>query len=83
MRSNFNQVSEFSDLFHLSANKLQQLDTVLKSILALPIAQDTYAQIIDGNPTWHSTPNHKARQQYEEFRKSFIAQTLKLNKRVR
>ena len=42
------EASGCSDLIHLSAEKLQQLETVLESILALPIAQETYAQIIDG-----------------------------------
>lgn len=41
----------FGDLSNLSAEKLQELETVLKSVLALPIARDTYAQIIDGTPT--------------------------------
>lgn len=61
MESPVNRVSGFVDLADLSAEKLQQLETVLKSILALPIAQDTYAQIIDGNPTWQSyaEPNAK------------------------
>lgn len=43
-----NEAPGFSDLIHLSAEKLQQLEVVLESILALPIAQETYAQIIDG-----------------------------------
>ena len=93
MESNINMLPEFADLGHLSAEKLQQLDTVLKSILALPGAQDTYTHIIDGKPTWESNtnsntegplrPSHKARQQYEEFRKVFNAQALKLDTQVR
>ena len=42
---------EMCDLSNLSAEKLQELETLLKSILALPIARETYAQIIDGLPT--------------------------------
>lgn len=48
MASNVSETSGFSDLIHLSAEKVQQLEIVLESILALPIAQETYAQIIDG-----------------------------------
>ena len=51
MESKINQASSYSYLFHLGADKLQQLDIVLMSILTLPIAQDTYAQIIDGKPS--------------------------------
>ena len=83
MESKSNQASSYSYLFHLGADKLQQLETVLMSILALPIAQDTYAQIIDGKRSWQSKPSHRARQRYEEFRKNFSAQTLKLNTQVR
>lgn len=93
MDSTGNNFSHFADLGYLSAEKLQQLDTILRSILALPVAQDTYAHIIDGKPTWESNansnskgplnPSHKARQQYEEFRKVFNAQALKLDKKVR
>lgn len=46
-----NQVPGFGDLTNVSAEKLQELETVLQRILALPIARDTYAQIIDGTPT--------------------------------
>ena len=41
----------FGDLSNLSAEKLQELEKLLELILALPIARDTYAQIIDGTPT--------------------------------
>lgn len=58
MGSNVNKVSTFTDLANLEAKKLQQLETVLTSILALPIARDTYAQIITviptDNPLWDS-----------------------------
>lgn len=51
MESNVNEVSGFGDLTNLKAEKLQELETILTSILALPIARETYAQIIDGFPT--------------------------------
>ena len=38
MELKINQAPGFSDLFHLSAEKLQQLDAVLKAVLTLPIA---------------------------------------------
>ena len=51
MESLANQNPTFGDLSNLSIEKLQELDTILTSILALPIARNTYAQIIDGIPT--------------------------------
>ena len=44
-------MSGFGDLTNVTVEKLQELETVLQAILALPIAKDTYAQIIDGMPT--------------------------------
>lgn len=41
----------FGDLTNVSVEKLQELNTLLAKILALPVARNTYAQIIDGNPT--------------------------------
>lgn len=89
MKSYVNEICEFTDLDHLSASKLHQLDTVLKSILALSITRDTYVSIIDGKlPSStpglsnQSTGSHKAREQYEEFRKAFTAQVLKLDTQV-
>ena len=41
----------FGDLSNLDVNKLQELDTVLASILALPVAQEAFPQIIAGKPT--------------------------------
>ncbi len=41
----------FGDLTNLSVEKLQELSTVLTTVLALPVARDAYAQIIDGKPT--------------------------------
>ena len=51
VQSNPGEMPDIGDLSNLSAEKLQELETLLKSILALPIARDTYAQIIDGTPT--------------------------------
>lgn len=45
------EMPTIGDLSNLSVEKLQDLERVLKPILALPIARDTYAQIIDGTPT--------------------------------
>ena len=83
MESTTNKVFDSANLSLLSTEKLQELDTVLKSILALPIAQDTYAQIIYGKRTWESKPSLEAREQYEEFRKAFVTQALKLDAQVR
>lgn len=83
MASTLKHLSGFSDLLHLSVEKLQQLDVVLKSILALPIAEDTFAQILDGKPSWQSKPSDEARRRYGEFRKAFSIQALKLNAQVR
>ncbi len=87
MDFNVPEASGNAELVPLSAEKLRQLETVLKSILELPIAQDTYAQIIDGEPTQQpgleSTiarltndttilgPSDEAMQKYEEVRKVF------------
>ena len=51
MESLANQEPTFGDLSNLSVEKQQVLDTILTSILALPVARNTYAQIIDGIPT--------------------------------
>ena len=51
MESYINTMPTFGDLSNVSVEKLQELNSVLAKILALPIAQDTYAQIIDGKPT--------------------------------
>ena len=83
MDFNVTGASGTGNLAPLSAEKLKQLETVLKSILALPIAQDTYAQIIDGEPIQQPGlesiiprsptvgPSDGAMQQYEEIRKFF------------
>lgn len=44
-------MSRIGDLSNLSPTKLEELETVLASILALPVARQTYAQIIDGKST--------------------------------
>lgn len=41
----------FGNLTNVDPKKLQDLETVLTAILALPIAPDTFAQIIEGRPT--------------------------------
>ncbi len=48
----------FGDLTNVSVEKLQELNTVLARILALPLARDTYAQIIDGKPTRNLYPEN-------------------------
>ena len=45
---------KFADLAHLKIEKLQELERTLTFILTLPNARDTYAQLIDGRPTWQS-----------------------------
>ena len=50
MDINTNDASRFGDLTNLSTEKLQELEAVLATILALPAARETYAQIIDGTP---------------------------------
>ncbi len=44
----------FVELAGLDPEKLQRLESTLAIILALPIARDTYAQLIDGRRTWQS-----------------------------
>ena len=51
MESSNNKMPTFGDLTNLNVEKLQELNTVLTIILALPVARDAYAQIIDGKPT--------------------------------
>lgn len=50
MDSNACEMPAFGDLINLSVEKLEELGTILASILALPLARDTFAQIIDGSP---------------------------------
>ena len=62
--------------------KIQKLDNVLKIILNTSVAQNTFAQIIHGKPTWHSQPSQEVRKKYNEFRESFSARDLKLDTQV-
>ena len=50
IESDVNEGPIFGHLTNLSPEKLGDLETLLKSILALPVARETYAQIIDGTP---------------------------------
>lgn len=70
MESYANEMPTFGDLTNVSVEKLEELNAVLATILALPIARDTYAQIIDGKPT--RTP-------YSEENKSFQSGTEELS----
>ena len=54
MDSTVDKLPTFADLANLSSDKFQQLESNLAFILASPAAQDTYAQLIDGRPTWQS-----------------------------
>lgn len=83
MESNVTEVSTWPGISNLSAEKLQQLETVLTSILTMPIARNTYAQIIDGSVVRdHSKISDEAIQQYEEIRKGFTARALKIDTQV-
>lgn len=94
----------FGDLSNLDVNKLQELDTVLASILALPVTQEASSQIIAGKPTrspfsddiktkrcyMHETfidsdnakPSDQAVREYENIRKAFTPQSLKIDLNV-
>lgn len=88
MESNVSEVPKFVDLAtaNLSVEKFQQLETVLTFILALPIARNTYAQIIDGKNTNISSdypkPSDRAMRLYEDFRTAFKFQSLKIDSQV-
>ena len=83
METNVTEVSTWPGISNLSAEKLQQLETILTSILAMPIARDTYAQIIDGSVVHgHSKLSDEAIQRYEEIRKGFTARALKIDNQV-
>ena len=51
MESFCNNQPSFGNLTNVDPQKLQDLETVLTAILSLPIARDTFAQIIEGRPT--------------------------------
>ena len=72
-----------SDLAILCPEDLQKLDNILKKLLNTSVAHDTFAQIIDGRPTLQAKPSQTAREKYNEFRASFSALRLKLDKQVR
>ena len=83
METNVTEVSTWPDISNLSAEKLQQLETIMASILAMPVARDTYAQIIDGSVVHdHSKISDEAIKQYEEIRKGFTARALKIDTQV-
>ena len=82
MESEVDTDHKLSDLSTLYPEKLQELDTILKIILDTSVAQDTFAQIIHGSPTWHSQPSQEAREKFNDFRASFSAKSLKLNTQV-
>ena len=80
MTSNPKKMPTFGHLTNLSAEKLQDLDTVLTAILALPIARDTFAQLIVGDKT---KPSDHALEEYQKIRTGFAPQSLKLDLKVR
>lgn len=51
MESIASDMPSFGDLTNVDPEKLRDLETVLTTILALPIARDTLAQVIEGRPT--------------------------------
>ena len=83
MESKIDKELHLSELTVLDSEELRQLDHVLKIILNSSIAQDTFAQIIHGRPSWESQPSQEAREKYNEFRAIFSAQSLKLDTEVR
>ena len=50
MQPNSVENPTFGDPTNISVEKLQEPETLLDSIWALPLARDTYAQVIDGSP---------------------------------
>ncbi len=54
MESQCTEMPTFVELAGLDPEKLQRLENTLAVILALPIARDTYVQLIDGRRTWQS-----------------------------
>lgn len=57
MNSQSHETYTSAHLANLSPEKLQPLEIVLALILASSNAQDIYAQLIDGKPTWQSYPD--------------------------
>lgn len=93
MASYVDNMPTFGDLTNVSNEKLQELHAVLAKILALPIARDTYAQVIDGkskctpysdtNEASQSEPTSQAMQKYEKIRKAFVPENLVIDLKVR
>ena len=99
IKSNTSLMPKFGDLANLRPEKLQELETVLGSILALPVARETYSQIIDGKRIRTGSkntkaskspiasdkpkPSDRAMQQFEEIRTSFSPQGLRIDLQVR
>ena len=54
MNPHTNEKPTFGDLTNLGVEKLEELQTVLTSVLALPVARVTYAQINDRKTNSHS-----------------------------
>ena len=61
MESQVTDMPIFADLANLSNEKLQQLESTVKFILASPAAQNIYAQLIDGRRTWQSYTDPETR----------------------
>ena len=51
MESFIKDKASFGHLINVDPKKLRDLETILTTILALPIARDTFAQVIEGRPT--------------------------------
>ena len=84
MESRVDKNHHLSNLSILVPETLQRLNNVLKILLNSSVAQDTFAQIIDGTTSsWQSQPSQEARERYNKFRASFSAQVLKLDTQVR
>ena len=94
----------FGDLTKIHPEKLQELETILTFILSLPVARETFSQIITGStrsapysgdiksnngfdkPTTEdddATSRDQAMREYEEVRKAFAVQRLKIDLNVR
>lgn len=95
IKSDTDEMPTFGDLTNLSPEKLQELETVLNSILALPVARETYSQIIHGTPSRMRShlretivvndslkSSEKAIHLFEEIRTKFALQNLKIDMKV-
>ena len=71
MESIASHMPSFGHLTNIDPEKLQDLETVLTTILALPIARDTLAQVIEGTPI--RTPfSDEIKKSKSTFRKTII-----------